>query len=80
MIEIRSFDDALKDDSPEMLSAIVKKFGSGPDASKGNNLLTYHLISSIKKLNNSTTRLNRIMITLILVQVVLIIGQVLHRW
>ena len=79
MIEIRNFDEALKDDSPERLNAIVKTFTGTSNSALGNNVLIVHLINNIKKLNNSTTRLNMIMIGLIIVQVVLIILQIYYR-
>jgi hypothetical protein len=77
-IEINNFDDALKDDSPERLRAILKQF-TGTSNVYANNVFLINLIENLKKLNRSTTLLNGIMISLILVQIALILVQVYLR-
>ena len=77
-IALNNFDDALKDDSPERLNAIVKTYTGASNSALGNNVLIVHLINKIKRLNKTTSWLSIIMIGLIIIQVILIYGQISH--
>jgi hypothetical protein len=75
IIEIKSMEDALLDDSPERRKAMLKTFNNVHGRPIATNVLLNHLIDNIKRLDRTTATLNIVMIFLTFILVAFAVCQ-----